>query len=39
MLVDSAKEVIPGDMVFKVKCIEKAFLAVRLKPHHSKALR
>jgi hypothetical protein len=36
--VNAAKEVIPGNVVLKIEGVEKAFLAIRLKPHHIKAL-
>jgi len=35
----TAKEVILRNVVFKVKGVEKALLAIRVKPHHIKAIR
>jgi hypothetical protein len=34
MVIDAAKEVILGNMVFKVEGVEKTLLVIPLKPNH-----
>jgi hypothetical protein len=37
MLVDAAKEVVLGNVIFKIERVEKTLLVIRLQPNHSKA--